>query len=135
MKDEINKHSKKADDDSSAYNDWPADHKHGNTSKPTHSTKLSPATIAYHKKYGKNEKKENWEKGLKNKSEETGIPFRFLKQVYNRGLAAWKTGHRPGASQHQWAMGRVNSWITGSGNARSADEDVWNDYKEWKKSK
>jgi hypothetical protein len=25
----------------------------------------------------------------------------------------------------QWAMGRVNSFITGSGKAREADDDLW----------
>jgi len=62
---------------------------------------------------------------LKNKSDKTGIPKSILKQVYNRGLAAWKTGHRPGVSQHQWAMGRVNSFATkGSGTWGGADKDL-----------
>lgn len=132
MKEEIDKHSDKSDDDPSAYKKWPADHKGGKVSGDAHDTKPSAATIAYHKKYKSNES-ESWETGLKNKSDDTGIPLRFLKRVYNKGLAAWKTGHRPGASQHQWAMGRVNSWITGSGGARKADKDVWDDYQEWKK--
>ena len=37
-----------------------------------------------------------------------------LKKVFDRGMAAWKGGHRPGASQHQWAFARVNSFITKS---------------------
>ena len=65
------------------------------------------------------------EKALKKKSEKTGISLSILKQVYNRGLAAWKTGHRPGTTQHQWAMARVNSFITGVGRAREADDDLW----------
>lgn len=59
-----------------------------------------------------------------NKSEKTGISLTILRQVYNRGLAAWRTGHRPGVHQHQWAMGRVNSFIVG-GPARRADKDLW----------
>lgn len=62
---------------------------------------------------------------LKNKSEKTGIPKGILKQVYNRGLAAWRTGHRPGVGQHQWAMARVNSFATkSSGTWGGADRDL-----------
>jgi hypothetical protein len=35
-------------------------------------------------------------------------------------MAAWKTGHRPGASQQQWAFARVNSMLTGG----KADPDL-----------
>ena len=69
---------------------------------------------------------------LKAKSEKTGIPVSILKQVWRRGMAAWRTGHRPGVVQNQWALGRVNSFIVG-GPARKADEDLWNKYKEGKK--
>jgi len=237
MKSEIKKHSRKSDDDASAYKDWEADYEKGkNTSGgKRHKTKPSPATIAYQKKFKKNEnfsefnefieekrktknspewkdsdapdaegkfrdlgiralakwliktrggdlkkisgslsqqvvfnrgedpgyaekmekvrkevyrqlgrkdlldeniifEKEAWETALKNKEDETGIPYRFLKKVYDKGLAAWKTGHRPGASQHQWAMARVNSWVTGKGGARNADKHVWDDYREWEKA-
>ena len=40
---------------------------------------------------------------LKKKAEKSGMPLGILRQVYNRGMAAWRTGHRPGASQQQWA--------------------------------
>ena len=73
-------------------------------------------------------------KGLKNKSEKTNIPYGILKQVYNRGMAAWKTGHRPGAGQQQWAFARVNSFITGGG-ARKADADLWKKVKASRKKK
>ena len=65
------------------------------------------------------------EKALANKAKATGISKSILKSVYAKGLAAWKTGHRPGVGQHQWAMGRVNSFVTGSGGARKADADLW----------
>ena len=65
------------------------------------------------------------EKGLKNKAEKSGMPLGILKQVYNRGLAAYKTGHRPGATAPQWAMARVNSFITkGKGTWGKADKDL-----------
>ena len=40
-------------------------------------------------------------------------------------MQAWNAGHRPGVAQHQWGMGRVNSFITGVGGARKADNDLW----------
>lgn len=65
------------------------------------------------------------EKTLRNKSEATKIPYTILKQVFNRGAAAWRQHHRPGVGQIQWALGRVNSFITGEGEARKADKDLW----------
>ena len=64
-------------------------------------------------------------KALDNKSKKTGIAYGTLKKVYDRGMAAWNSGHRPGSTQQQWAMGRVNSFITGKGGARKADADLW----------
>ena len=65
------------------------------------------------------------EKGLKNKAEKSGISLSILKKVYDRGLAAYKTGHRPGATAPQWAMARVNSFITkGEGTWGKADKDL-----------
>ena len=62
---------------------------------------------------------------LKKKSEKSGIPVGVLRQVYNRGMAAWKTGHRPGATQQQWGFARVNSFITkGKGTWGGADSDL-----------
>jgi hypothetical protein len=64
-------------------------------------------------------------KGLENKAEKSGMPLGVLKQVYNRGMAAWKTGHRPGTTPEQWGMARVNSFITkSSGTWGKADKDL-----------
>jgi nicotinic acid mononucleotide adenylyltransferase len=63
--------------------------------------------------------------GLKKKSEKSGIAYGILKAVYDRGMAAWKTGHRPGTTAQQWAFARVNSFITkGSGTWGKADSDL-----------
>lgn len=75
------------------------------------------------------------EKALANKAKATGISKSILKSVYAKGLAAWKTGHRPGVGQHQWAMGRVNSFVTGSGGARKADKELWKRASKSKKKK
>ena len=62
---------------------------------------------------------------IKNKAEKTGMPYSILKQVYNRGMAAWKGGHRPGTTPQQWAMARVNSFVTkSSGTWGGADKDL-----------
>ena len=64
-------------------------------------------------------------KGLRKKAEKSGMPYSVLKQVYNRGMAAWKTGHRPGTTPQQWAMARVNSFTTkSSGTWGGADKDL-----------
>ena len=64
-------------------------------------------------------------KGVAEKAKKSGIPKGILMQVYNRGMAAYGTGHRPGASQAQWAMARVNSFITkGKGTWGKADKDL-----------
>jgi hypothetical protein len=63
--------------------------------------------------------------GLKNKADKTGMPYSILKKVYDRGMAAWRGGHRPGASQQQWAFARVNSFVTkSSGTWGGADKDL-----------
>jgi hypothetical protein len=63
--------------------------------------------------------------GLKKKAEKSGISYSILKQVYDRGMAAWKGGHRPGTTPQQWAFARVNSFITkGKGTWGGADKDL-----------
>ena len=62
---------------------------------------------------------------LKKKADKSGMPYSILKKVFDRGMAAWKGGHRPGASQHQWAYARVNSFVTkSSGTWGGADKDL-----------
>ena len=78
------------------------------------------------------EGKSGIDKTLANKAKASGISKTILKQVHSRGMAAWNSGHRPGTPQEAWAMGRVNSFITGEGGARKADADLW---KKAKKSK
>ena len=63
--------------------------------------------------------------GLKKKAAKSGISLGTLKKVYNRGMAAWRTGHRPGTTPQQWGMARVNSYITkGKGTYYGADSDL-----------
>jgi hypothetical protein len=64
-------------------------------------------------------------KGLVDKSDKSGISYGILKKVYDRGMAAWKTGHRPGTTPQQWAFARVNSFLTGGKTRTTADADLW----------
>jgi hypothetical protein len=50
-------------------------------------------------------------KSLEEKSKATGVPLDILEQIYRKGLAAYRTGHRPGATQGQWAYARVHSFL------------------------
>ena len=79
-----------------------------------------------------NEGKED--EALKNKAEKANAPLGALRTIYNKGLAAFKSGHRPGANQHQWAMARVNSVLTG-GPARKTDDAQWKQIQKFRKNK
>lgn len=132
---QFNKQAKLPDDDPRSYKPAPGDARA--------KTKVSKYTKAYHKKYGKDEAleqgtdelvkaykkltplEEKQIEGLKKKAEESGISYSILKQVFDRGMAAWKSGHRPGATPHQWAFARVNSFITGGKTRTTADKDLW----------
>ena len=50
-------------------------------------------------------------KSLEERSKVTGVPVKYLKTVYNRGMAAWRTGHRSGMSQQAWSYPRVSSYL------------------------
>ena len=64
-------------------------------------------------------------KGLQNKADKTGISYSILKKVFDRGVAAWRTGHRPGTTPSQWGFARVNSFATKSkGTWGGADKDL-----------
>jgi len=63
--------------------------------------------------------------GLVTKAKKSGMPYSILKKVYDRGMAAYKTGHRPGTTAQQWAFARVNSFTTkSSGTWGKADKDL-----------
>ena len=62
---------------------------------------------------------------VRKKADKSGMPYSILKKVYDRGMAAWRGGHRPGTSQQQWAFARVNSFVTkSSGTWGGADKDL-----------
>jgi hypothetical protein len=138
------------DDDPAAYKEMPGD------TKGKKNLKTSKHTKKYHELYGESvdyvweSSDENSlleadddekastdqspidndavETGLANKKKETGCPIGILRAVFRRGMAAWKSGHRPGAGQEQWAYARVNSFLTGgAGTWGKADKDLATD--------
>ena len=146
---EIEARTKEDPDDPDTYRPFKTD-KDSKTGEPIE-TKKSKWTKKFDKMYGesdnlletlikemaheilllekkKKKRKSNVSKSLKNKAEKTGAPMGALRAIYDKGLAAWRTGHRPGASQHQWAMARVNSVLAG-GPARKVDAKQWNQIK------
>ena len=73
-------------------------------------------------------------KALKKKSDKTGFPLGILGEVWSRGYAAWKTGHIPGTTPQQWAMARVNSFLTGGRTTEMSDKALYQRAKKEKKS-
>ena len=71
----------------------------------------------------------NPKKAIKDKAEKTGISYSILKKVYDRGVAAWRTGHRPGTTPTQWGLARINSFATGGKTRTTADKDLWAQHK------
>jgi hypothetical protein len=72
-------------------------------------------------------------KALKKKSDKTGFPQGILTQVWKRGYAAWKTGHIPGTTPQQWAMARVNSFVTGGKTTKMHDKKLYQQAKKNRK--
>lgn len=64
-------------------------------------------------------------KALKKKSDKSRFPLGILKKVWDRGYAAWKTGHVPGTTPQQWAHARVNSFIVGGRTTEMADKALY----------
>jgi len=119
----FNKHGKKDDDDASAYKPAPGD--------ATAKTKPSVHTKKYKQMFGELKFEDfNIEEGkadaaLKKKADKSGMPLGILRKVFNRGVAAWRTGHRPGTTPTQWGLARVNSFVTkSSGTWGKADKDL-----------
>ena len=81
-------------------------------------TRTSTYTQKFRKKYGQNVK------SLPEISRATGVPLKTLQTVYNRGLAAWRTGHRPGASPQAWGYARVHSFVMKGKTYFTADADL-----------
>lgn len=95
----------------------------------TAKTKPSKFTKAYKQKFGEEvemiEIDEEAGSALAKKAKKSGVSLSTLRTVYKRGVAAWRTGHRPGTTPQQWGMARVNAYIMkGKGTYHGADKDL-----------
>ena len=119
------KQSKMDDDNPAAYKPAPGDKEA--------KTKTSKHTKKYKQMYGETftfedymvEDKGGAKKAIQKKADKSGMPYGILKKVFDRGVAAWRTGHRPGTTPIQWGLARVNSFVTkSSGTWGKADKDL-----------
>jgi hypothetical protein len=107
--------AKVSDDDPRAYTPAPGD--------KDAKTKPSKYTKKYHQMFGES-LDEDTKATLRKKAKETGISYGILKKVFDRGVAAWRTGHRPGTTPVQWGFARVNSYATKGKTYHTADKDL-----------
>jgi len=114
------KQAAKDDDDPKAYKPAPGD--------ATAKTKPSKYTNKM-KKLFPDLYKESADKSLQKKADASGIALGILQKVFDRGVAAWKGGHRPGTTAVQWGHARVNSFISGGKTRTTADADLWKQHK------
>jgi len=116
--DEIDKGYKYDVNDPEAYKFWKSDIK-----ATARGLKIGPSKHKekYYRLYRKNIDKDYKPSGSSSKQKflnrirkETGIKKSILEKIYDKGLAAWRVGHRPGVQQHQWAAGRVYAFVVGA---------------------
>jgi len=81
-------------------------------------TRKSGYTVAWRRRFG------DKVTSLAAKAAVTGVPLRFIRESYNRGMAAWRTGHRPGATEQQWGYARVHSFLLCGKTALTTDSDL-----------
>mgnify|MGYP003109950282 CR=1 FL=1 len=67
---------------------------------------------------------ESVKKTLREKAKGTRFTASQLQQVYRRGQGAYLSSGSRNVSMAAWAMGRVNSFVSGKGGARKADADI-----------
>jgi hypothetical protein len=115
----IRKGSKTHHKDPKAYKPWKTD--------KGKKVKTSSYTVQFRKKYGADKKT------LPQKARAAKIPLGILRKVYNRGMAAWRTGHRPGASQQAWGYARVHSFAVKGKTYYTADADLAKELRQIKK--
>lgn len=113
---EIVRRSRESHKDPKAYRPFKTD-VDPKTGKP-HRTKESQYTRRYREIYGIDAMG-----SVSKVAKATGLPRSIIKTVYDRGLAAWHTGHRPGATGTAWGLARIYSFAVGGKTWRTADKD------------
>lgn len=72
----------------------------------------------------------NWKKrfpdvkSIEGSAKVTGVPASLIRESYNRGIAAWRTGHRPGATKEQWGVARYRSMLLCGKTHYTTDSDL-----------
>lgn len=93
-------------------------------------TRKSSNTILFNKKYGDRFKNLKGGKSVQNIAKVVGLPFRALKDIFERGEAAYRTGgSRPNQTPFSWARARMYGYIMGDKDVRKADADITKKYK------
>jgi hypothetical protein len=123
------KQAKKDDDTKSAYKPAP-----GDASAKTKPSKYTNKMKKMFPDLYKEMVDESATKSLQKKADASGISLGILKKVFDRGMAAWKGGHRPGTTAVQWGHARVNSFISGGKTRTTGDADLWKQHKGKKES-
>lgn len=67
-------------------------------------------------------------KALKNKADKSRFFQGELTEVYRKGQGAYLGSGSKNVSMNAWAMGRVNSYMSGKGGARKADQAIYKKY-------
>ena len=62
---------------------------------------------------------------LRKKADGSRFTYGQLAQVYRRGQGAYLSSGSRNVPMSAWAMGRVNSFMSGKGGARKADNDIY----------
>ena len=68
------------------------------------------------------------EKSLRAKAEKSRFTYGQLAAVYRRGQGAYLSAGSRNVPMAAWAMGRVNSYMSGKGGARTADAKIYSKY-------
>ncbi len=63
-------------------------------------------------------------KSLEERSEVTGVPVKYLKEIFRRGSAAWRTGHRLRQTPESWSWPRISSVLLCGKAHYTADSDI-----------
>jgi hypothetical protein len=94
--------------DPEAYEDWKSDIMAKARGMETAPSRFK---LKFIKKYGPLPKGKDLVSRL---AKATGIKKQYVQKAYDKGLAAWRGGHRPGTVQHQWASGRAYALVMGA---------------------
>ena len=87
-------------------------------------------TVLFNKEYGSQLKDMKGGKSVKNIAKVTNIPYKALKEIFEKGEAAYySSGSRPNQSASSWAYGRIYAYIMGGEKIRKVEETITKKYK------